>query len=345
MKKRAVKIEFWFILFAVLMFTAVSLMSLRSIQQQAGNARVVNYVGIVRGATQRLVKEELRRQSDDKLQKRLDTIVDELITGGPVNNLVRIPGEDFQNNMAEVRKSWNLLKEQIQIVRNGGDDQELYDQSQLYFDLANDTVFKAESYSETQVNRSRNILIGFTVFFIIILGVGLIYVIRMSAVRRIAYIDALTGLPNRTRCEQICLEHDRNKPVENLTVFMFDMNNLKVVNDKLGHQAGDRIIKGFGESLKTWAEEGKGFAGRYGGDEFLAVFDNTDNAQALEHLTRLDAIVAEYNQKQESKLERISFAAGFRVDNLQVTDMEMIILDSDRAMYERKRQMREGMLD
>ncbi len=197
MKKRAIKIEFWFILFAVLMFSAVSLMSLRSIQQQAGNARVVNYVGIVRGATQRLVKEELRRQSDDKLQKRLDTIVDELITGGPVNNLVRMPGKDFQNNMAEVRKSWILLKEQIQIVRNGGDDQELYDQSQLYFDLANDTVFKAESYSETQVNRSRNILIGFTLFFIIILGVGLIYVIRMSAVSALLISirspDCLTG--------------------------------------------------------------------------------------------------------------------------------------------------------
>jgi diguanylate cyclase (GGDEF)-like protein len=344
-KKRAVKIEFWFILFAVLMFTAVSLMSLRSIQQQAGNARVVNYIGIVRGATQRLVKEELRRQRDDALQTRLDTIVDELIAGGSAHNLVRIPDQDFQNNMAKVRISWNALKEQIQIVRSGGDDQELYDQSQLYFDLANDTVFKAEVYSENQVNRSRNILIGFTLFFIIILGVGFIYVIRMSAVSRIAYIDLLTGLPNRNRCEQVCLEHDRNKPVENLTVFMFDMNNLKVVNDKLGHQAGDRIIKGFGGSLKTWAAERKGFTGRYGGDEFLAIFDNTDNAQAVEHLARLDAIVAEYNQNQESKLERISFAAGFRVDNLQVADMEMIILDADRAMYERKRQMREAMLD
>jgi diguanylate cyclase (GGDEF)-like protein len=125
---------------------------------------------------------------------------------------------------------------------------------------------------------------------------------------------------------------------------MFDMNNLKVVNDKLGHQAGDKLIHAFGSALRAWADE-VGFVGRYGGDEFLAIFDNCSGDDAEEHLVRLEKIVEEYNKNQESKLERISYAGGYRVDNLSISDMETIILDADRAMYTRKRQMREAMLD
>ncbi|WP_043922751.1 GGDEF domain-containing protein [Leadbettera azotonutricia] len=351
MPKKGIKLEFLFIIFAALMFGAVSILSLRSIQQQGGNARVVNYAGIVRGRTQKLVKEELRRQPDDVSLNALNTIVEELSFGGPINNLIELPDHVFQENMTEIREKWALLKEQINIVRNGGNDQELYDQSQEYFTLANTAVFNAESYSERQVVRSRSILMGCIVLFIAILGVGVFYVIRMIAVGRraealgkLAYIDVLTGLPNRARCERVCQEHDRAKPVENLTVYMFDMNNLKIVNDKLGHQAGDKLIHAFATALRNWADE-IGFVGRYGGDEFLAIFDDTSGDEAEEHLLRLEKIVEEYNKNQESKLERISFAGGYRVDNLAISDMEAMILDADRSMYTRKRQMREAMLD
>lgn len=59
--------------------------SLSSIYQIRGNARVVNYTGIVRGATQRLVKMELHCQPDDALLLRLDSIINDLIKGGGQN--------------------------------------------------------------------------------------------------------------------------------------------------------------------------------------------------------------------------------------------------------------------
>jgi diguanylate cyclase (GGDEF)-like protein len=345
------KSELWIILFAILMFSIVSIMALVSIQHQHGNARVVNYVGIVRGATQRLVKEELRGEPDDKLIRRLDGIVKELISGGQENGLTALADPDFQSNMALVQERWGQLKEQILFVRGGGDDQELYDQSQAYFDLANDTVFKAESYSELQVIHSTRILMGCNIFFVLILAGGLFYVMRMRAVRRradtlsrIAYIDVLTGLPNRARCEQVCQEYDKAKPVENVAVFMFDMNNLKIVNDKFGHKKGDEIIRAFSDLLKRWAE-GRGFVGRYGGDEFLAVLGSAGNGEAAEQSARINALVESYNADKSSKLERVSFALGFHVDNLSVCDMESMILMADRNMYDRKRQMKEAMLD
>jgi diguanylate cyclase (GGDEF)-like protein len=350
-KKKWVKAEFLFIAFTVIMFAAVSIMSLRSIHQQRGNARVVNYAGIVRGRTQKLVKEELHGEPDDISVNALDTIVAELSFGGEINKLIALPDEAFQINMTEIRERWIALKEQINIVRGGGDNQLLYEQSQEYFTVANNAVFNAESYSEKQVEQSQNILMSFNVLFIIILVLGFIYVIRTIAIRgraealgKLAYIDVLTGLPNRARCEKACQEHERDKPVENLTVYMFDMNNLKMVNDKLGHQAGDKLIHSFANALRIWAD-GVGFVGRYGGDEFLAIFDDTSGDKAEEHLVRLENIVADYNKGLESKLDRISYAAGYRVDNLSISDMEAMILDADRAMYTRKRQMREAMLD
>ena len=75
MKKKIIPIT----LFAVLLLSGVwSLLSILSIQ---GNARVINYTGVVRGASQRLIKEELYGEPNDALISRLDQIIDELLTG------------------------------------------------------------------------------------------------------------------------------------------------------------------------------------------------------------------------------------------------------------------------
>lgn len=70
-----------------ILFAWVSWLSVSSIKQLQGNARVINYIGIVRGATQRLIKQELRGNANDALVARLDSIVDELISGKGPNHL------------------------------------------------------------------------------------------------------------------------------------------------------------------------------------------------------------------------------------------------------------------
>ncbi|MFQ7551475.1 MAG: hypothetical protein ACLRMZ_15560 [Blautia marasmi] len=67
-----------FLLVALVLSGLLSLYSMRSLQ---GNARVINYTGVVRGATQRLVKEELEGRRDDALIDKLDGIIEELRTG------------------------------------------------------------------------------------------------------------------------------------------------------------------------------------------------------------------------------------------------------------------------
>jgi diguanylate cyclase (GGDEF)-like protein len=341
------KKEIYVVIAAVLIFGAVSIFSLTSIQQQAGTARVVNYAGIVRGGTQKLIKEEMHQQPDDKLIIRLSGIIDNMMTGEGEFDLVALNDEAFQSNMVEIKKSWGELKEEIEVVRSGGDNQRLYDLSQDYFDLANDTVNKAEIYADKQVAQSRTVLLASTILFVVILILGAIYAIRMIAISRrveslseIAYVDYLTQIPNRTKCEETSEQYDKDKPIDNIAVFMFDMNNLKTVNDKLGHKAGDSLIKDFAVCLAKWAE-GYGFVGRFGGDEFLGIFENTELEAAKEHLRRLEAIVDERNARYSSPIDRISYAHGFTIGNLAINDMELLTLDADRAMYDRKRQMKE----
>lgn len=69
---------------ALLVTGHLSLISIHGLQ---GNSRVINYTGVVRGATQRLVKQELNGQHNDALIKRLDGILAELATGEGGNNL------------------------------------------------------------------------------------------------------------------------------------------------------------------------------------------------------------------------------------------------------------------
>lgn len=67
---------------------------------------------------------------------------------------------------------------------------------------------------------------------------------------------------------------------------MFDLNNLKTVNDTMGHSAGDRLIMDFAKLLHSVIPE-KDFVGRYGGDEFMAVIYHTSKTEIEELLKNL----------------------------------------------------------
>ncbi|MDR2946733.1 MAG: diguanylate cyclase, partial [Candidatus Adiutrix sp.] len=227
----------------VILFGLVSWLSLSSIHQLQGNARVINYVGIVRGATQRLIKKELQGYPDNALINRLNSIVDELLTGVGPNNLVVLPDEDYLENMRQVKESWAAIKVEIDAMRRGKDSFHLYDLSEDYFFLVDKTVSSAEAFTEQQVGRSNRTLLGVNAAFILLLTVGLIYYIRTVALKRraemlgkLAYFDQLTKLPNRASCNREMAALAAGSPGGDIGVIMFDMNNLKRVNDELGHQ-------------------------------------------------------------------------------------------------------------
>ena len=152
----------------IVAFTFLSGVSLYYINKLQGHARVINYTGIVRGATQQLVKQELRHIPDDPLIDRLDCIINELTGGAGKNNLVFLDDPVYQSYLQELQNHWKTIKSEIYHVRNGGDTQKLYDLSEKLFDVANRAVTASEEYSEKIVYRTWGWLIGLNIAFAIL---------------------------------------------------------------------------------------------------------------------------------------------------------------------------------
>lgn len=94
---------------------------------------------------------------------------------------------------------------------------------------------------------------------------------RVCERQRLTYTDALTGLPNRARFNQVLSEQAKHR-AGGWGVLLADLDNLKVVNDTFGHSAGDELIRIVATRVSSVA--GKGRAFRIGGDEFAVVIEN-----------------------------------------------------------------------
>lgn len=147
-----------------ILFSIISLISINNLQ---GNARVINYTGIVRGATQRLVKQELNHVENDTLIQTLDEILYGLAQGDMAYQLTVLPSSDFQKGIKKMQLSWNQIKKEIQNVRQGKNADDLFVMSEHYFELANDAVSTAEIYSENRVNITIKWLLLLNSIFII----------------------------------------------------------------------------------------------------------------------------------------------------------------------------------
>lgn len=107
---------------------------------------------------------------------------------------------------------------------------------------------------------------------------------REGEIRRLAYQDALTDLPNREQ-----FRHDLRQAIERhkddgqpCAVLLLDMDRFKHVNDVLGHRFGDRVLRAVAERLRNDALTGNGILARLSGDEFAILLPRTDATMAKE---------------------------------------------------------------
>ncbi|MDO4272885.1 MAG: EAL domain-containing protein [Eubacteriales bacterium] len=226
---------------AVLCIALIStvFVSISSIENLNGNARIINYIGIVRGATQRLIKKELNNEPDDKLVEQLDNILSGLVNGSTEYNLVKLQCDEFQGLLLEMKQDWTDIKEEIYRYRAGSPKETLYEMSENYFVLADKAVFAAESYTEETVQKARSTLriMNITFFFMIIAYV----VIYFYQEKRRKQLIAAENENKRksehlTRCMQELLA-PLNEISEMMYVADMDTYELLFVNE-----AGKRIF-------------------------------------------------------------------------------------------------------
>lgn len=320
------------ILFVVLMMI--------QIQNLQGTARVINYAGLVRGATQREVKLEITGEESDKLIKYLDEVLDGLKYGNGNYHLTRLPDKDYQGKLEIQIEYWQELKNEIYKVREKGyESTDVVAISERYFSYADDTVSAAETYSETIADKIR--MLEYLSAFDMLLLIGLIveqYILSKKIakanhlLKKKAYLDVHTGLPNKSRCEELLQNIEfLSRPT---VCMMFDLNNLKVVNDTLGHSAGDSLILNFARILRN-VIPAKDFVGRFGGDEFMVILYESGREEAENLLKDLENQIEEFNKY--SKNTPISYAHGYAlsVDYRECT-LRTLMDKADHSMYVNK---------
>jgi diguanylate cyclase (GGDEF)-like protein len=164
--------------------------------------------------------------------------------------------------------------------------------------------------------------------------------VRTEEVYKLAVLDPLTGLYNRRSGEQR-LAQEMSRSTRNgspLTIIALDLDDLKKVNDKFGHPAGDELIKSFSARLNK-AIRGSDLAVRLGGDEFLVLLPECKPEGIQQVLNRLSGLAVELKGQPVD----VSFSAGWTNFALGESADELL-RRADDALYTNKRATRKTAL-
>ncbi len=155
-----------------------------------------------------------------------------------------------------------------------------------------------------------------------------------AALTKIAYVDNLTGLPNRVSCDEKMLSFDNTE--DDFCILSLDLNGLKKVNDNSGHPAGDRLLKSFADTLSS-VFENTGFCARIGGDEFLVLIKSIDQNDLDTMLKELDNRLLKLDEQDQEINHSVSYGYAFRHETTE-RDTHSVSMLADKRMYNYKRE-------
>ena len=153
-----------------------------------------------------------------------------------------------------------------------------------------------------------------------------------------AYHDPLTGLRNRAAFDVDLREQsERRRPAgEGLAVLFIDLDGFKLVNDRLGHEAGDTLLEAAARRLEACVRPDD-LVARLGGDEFTILLPGANDVEgalvvAERILDRLDAPFAVAGTRV-----RVSASIGVAFSRSSSNDPDQLVREADQAMYRAKR--------
>lgn len=157
-------------------------------------------------------------------------------------------------------------------------------------------------------------------------------------IEHMATHDELTGLPNRTLFNEL-LSHSvssRQRDAQNLCAVLFvDLDRFKVINDSLGHHAGDDLLRASAERIRNTLRAADRVA-RFGGDEFVVLLDQIEGSSDAESVaTKILGALSEPIDLQGQEC-RVTASIGIAVYPEDGKDAQTLIRNADVAMYSAK---------
>lgn len=158
----------------------------------------------------------------------------------------------------------------------------------------------------------------------------------LDRIRDLATHDELTGLINRRRMQEL-MHTEKHRTVRSGRGFclaMIDIDHFKRVNDRLGHVAGDEVLARVAGTIAAGLRE-TDIVARWGGEEFLVMFTDTDEDTAERVLLRIQASLAQTCVTEADASLRVTFSAGVG-NHLRDETLTRTIDRADRALYAAK---------
>ena len=159
-----------------------------------------------------------------------------------------------------------------------------------------------------------------------------------AEIQHIAHHDTLTNLPNRFYGEELFSQSlvACEKKQQNLALLFFDLDNLKPVNDALGHAAGDQLLEQLSQRLSEILQPNQ-YLIRFGGDEFLLLTPFTNDRAQLDQLaeTLIQQCAFDFQILQNKVV--ISASLGIACAPKDGTDFKQLCRKADIAMYQAKK--------
>ena len=156
-------------------------------------------------------------------------------------------------------------------------------------------------------------------------------------VHRLAFNDVLTGLPNRVAfTDQLKQELDHAQRGKTQFAVMFvDLDRFKNINDTLGHDAGDQLLKALTGRLSNCIRSGDMLA-RLGGDEFIVILSHLDGRGAIERVAQkmLNALKSPFSIAGHELFAGVSIGIAVYPDDGE--DKDNLLKNADTAMYKAK---------
>lgn len=163
---------------------------------------------------------------------------------------------------------------------------------------------------------------------------------RAARFERNSQRDALTGLPNRYHLNRYlrgaCSKAEAHGEI--VVLAFIDLNGFKPINDELGHDKGDDMLKKVADGLSEHCRAGD-LAVRYGGDEFVVVF-TAPSSHRHESIARMKSLISNTFENLSNQLQHatIGAAAGISIFPHPASSIDMLLKTADEAMYQVKGQ-------
>ncbi len=292
------------------------------------SSEVINLSGKIRGNIQRIVKLSLTESPPEKLIDIVDYYVRNLVDK---EKYLYLPLTSGHSEAGKLKSCWEDVKK---LIYDGADSERLIGVSERCWYMANEITYRYQKLSEENISYFIVIFSINGILTFIVLGI-LVIIAKREVKGKLefqAHYDPLTKVLNRRSFIAIYNSIINRKDIFPASFMIMDIDDFKKINDTYGHNVGDKVLKKIVNVIKDNIRKKDLFV-RWGGEEFIIFFPETDIDQAK--------VVAE---KIRRLIENLEFEEDFKVTvSIGITELKKgeflveAIKRADRALYKAKR--------